>query len=237
MTPPVGANRVPREQILGMARAAAALPEPARRRTVLAIMRERGRWIALGTDAGSEPTVLYEACGDAGGRAYWSAWLFPGKATATDLARLLSAHAAHGEAAFLRLQAAFLDALRPVLDRSAREMVERLLEDPDVSRHIPISLRAFISAEPIAAVNKKTKPAKIPPGKKPVLKTLVRRAMIEAQERGIPVLDISIEALRAEFKANGLIVGATTCNEVRNASRADLARTSTKPSKTRHRQA
>ncbi len=135
------------ERIATMAKVAAALPEPHRRQSVLGLMRERYRSILSATDprAGelpcTEAEVFYAGYGDANGREYWSAWLFPGKATADQIAWLIAAHASCSAEQFERVRAQLVASLAAIADQPARTMAEHLVADPGEAS----SLTAFRS--------------------------------------------------------------------------------------------
>jgi hypothetical protein len=148
-------ERPAREQFLGRARYAFDRPESERRRTATGLIYERnhGRTITDGV-IGPEVEPVYSVedvflyvYGDATGRSYWEAYLFPGKLgtdevpRADELARLLAKHHA-GD--FERVRKQIAASLAAVADKSAREMAEHLVADSDTSRFVPPSLRAYL---------------------------------------------------------------------------------------------
>src|SRR5258707_11764714 len=102
--------RSARDRILDMARAAAARSEPRRRQAIMGLMRERYRSVLSAADprAGdlpcTEAEVFYAGYGDGTGREYWGAWLFPGKATADQVAWLIAVHASCSAEEFDRVR-------------------------------------------------------------------------------------------------------------------------------------
>ena len=208
-----------RERILAMAKAAATLPEPYRRQAVMGLMRERYRVTLEQATAGlqidppcTEAEVFYAGYGDATGREYWSAWLFPGKATADQLAWLIATHASCSAEEFERVRKQLEAGLAAIADQPARAMVEHLIADPDTGRFVPPSLRAYLElgATPACPVGAVPAPgiAQKPPGASPVKKKRkspqrdrVKAEMRAEVEAGNDVFEWSETAMEAQFKA------------------------------------
>lgn len=207
-------TRTDRERISAMARAAAALPEPYRRRAVMGLLRERYRQRLPAEGATvmhaeqppccSEAEVFYDAYGDETGREYWAAWLFPGKVAPVELARLLAAHISRGVQEFEHVRMALSAALTETGGISACAIVGRLLEDPDTRRFVPASLRAYHANENSSVPDKQpiTRSASRRRGQKPLLRDLVLKSMREVQMEGIDVVDMKEEAMAEMFKAS-----------------------------------
>lgn len=205
-------QRTDRARILAMASSAGALPEPHRRRAIMGLMRERYRLILSAADPRmlglpcTEAEVFYAAYSDAGGRDYWAAWLFPGKATAEQLVWLLAAHISRSAEEFERVRVMLTVNLGSIDAQSSREMATRLVADPDARRFVPVSLRAFLDG----LVSTATAPpaSSAPPkqarrrGRRPVKRERVKAAMREALAGGQDVFGMKEVAMEELFKAS-----------------------------------
>jgi len=206
------------ERIATMAKAAAALPEPHRRQSVLGLMRERYRSILSAADPRAdklpctEAEVFYAGYGDAAGREYWSAWLFPGRANADQVAWLIAAHASCSAEQFERVRAQLIASLAAIADQPARAMVEHLFADPDTGRFVPASLLAYLGIAPAG----QSKPSAGRRGQRPIQRERVQAAMRAALDAGGDIFGMKEEALAATFQAS-----RTTCRDARNALAAE----------------
>jgi hypothetical protein len=140
-----------RERILDRARAAADLPEPFRRRAILGLLHDRFRSVFSCMDPrADQPPACTESelfelwCGDATGREYWAGVLYPGKTDAPQLAWTLAVHISRSEEEFQHVRKTLSEALAPISNLSAREMVECLLDDPETRRFVPALLQEFV---------------------------------------------------------------------------------------------
>jgi hypothetical protein len=219
--------RTNRELILGMAGSSAALPEPHRRRAVMGLMRERYRSVLSAADPRvnelpcTEAEVFYAGYGDATGREYWSAWLFPGKATADQLAWLIAAHASRSAEEFERVRKQLAASLAAIAEQPVRAIVKHLVADPDTGRFVPTSLRAFLEVEQNAQPASAT-PATAPRrrGQRPMQRERVQAAMWAALEAGTDIFGMKEEALAAAFQAS-----RTTCRDARKILEAERGTT------------
>ena len=209
-------TRSDRDRILAMARAAAAFPEPYRRQSVMGLMRDRYRSVLSAADprAGdfpcTEAEVFYAGYGDATGRDYWSAWFFPGKANANQVAWLIAAHASRSDEEFERVRKRLATALELIGARPSREMAQHLVADPDTSRFVPASLQAFLEVDRDGSLAKPSTVRRR--GQRPVQRDRVQAAMRAALEAGTDIFVMKEEALAATFQAS-----RTTCRDARNA--------------------
>jgi hypothetical protein len=206
--------RSDRDRILDMARAASAFPEPQRRRAIMGLMRERYRSVLSAADslAGDLPCTEVEVFnagyGDATGRGYWDAWLFPGKATANELAWLIAVHASCSAEEFERVKKQLTAGLAMIADKPARAMVEHLIADPDTGRFVPASLRACLGIAPMG----QSTPSAGRRGQRPVQRERVQAAMRASLDAGGDIFGMKEEAMAATFEAS-----RDTCREARKA--------------------